>query len=204
MSFPGLVSMGPPAEYIASMQAKKEIIAILCTALNDYLCWDIDSIIKQASRPFPKRRRPTMEDLNQAQEEVDAAERQLEALERFANQMPNELGQAYIDSQRPLLERLMEPAKERVAMIQKALEEPEPEPGSPWDGSHRISTLCAVCARPFDDTESSIPALKVALKAAGWGRDADGDHICPDCFSRMNARASEADSDRVSPTEKKD
>ena len=177
------VFMGAPAEFIANLQRKKDIVARLCTALHEFLCFDIDSIMEQVGRPLPKMRRPTMEDLNRAQKDVDAAEMQLEAMRRFADHMPAEMAEAYLSSQIPMLERMLEPMKDRVAMIQKALEEPETNPSSVWDGSHRLRTLCAQCAANYPGVESSIPALKVALKAAGWGRDSDGDHICPACYA---------------------
>jgi hypothetical protein len=184
-SQPNIISMGSPGgDFVASMHQKKEVISRLCSALHEFLCFDVDWTIKRATMPMPKMPRPTMDDLNDAQEELDAAEMQLEAMRRLAAEMPREMGDAYL-LQIPMLERLMEPMKQRVAIIQKAMEEPEPDPSSPWDGSHHIGTLCAQCAVNYPGAESSIPALKVALKAAGWGRDSDGDHICPSCYAAL-------------------
>lgn len=199
MSYPGGYGQ---AEYLEYCLRRKDQIIKLCAALTDYLMDNIDSAIAGAKRPVPRPPRPTIEDLNQAQNDLDMAQGQLDALERLTENMPKDIRDAYIGSQRPSIDRVLQHMQERVSVIQKAMEEPEPDPSSPWDGSHQIGTLCAICARPSKSIESSIPRLVIALKAEGWGRDSAGDHICPDCAARMNVQAPEADGVRVSPTPK--
>ncbi len=174
--------------YLRDLQERKEAATILCEALLDYLTLGIDEAIEDAQRKPPRPPRPTIEDLNRAQQDLDAVHAQLQALDTLADQMPEAYGEAFIETQRPTIERMLKPMEDRVAAIQKALEEPD-DPDSPWDGSHHIGTLCAVCARPYEGVEHSIPALKVALKAAGWGRDPDGDHICPSCVTKQQEPA---------------
>jgi hypothetical protein len=169
--------------YLRDLRNRKEAASRLCAALLEFLTVGIDDAIEKANRKPPKPPRPTIEDLNRAQQDVDVAHSQLEALEKLSEHMPEAYGEAFIEAQRPAIERLLKPLEDRVAAIQKALEEPD-DPDSPWDGSHHIGTLCAQCARPYEGVEHSVPALKTALKAAGWGRDEDGDHICPDCASK--------------------
>ncbi len=147
--------------------------------------------LEQSKEKPAKPPRPTIEDLNAAQDELDAYQAQIEALTRLCETMPDEMGEHMLNAQRPTIERMLKPIQDRISRIQAILEEPE---DSPWDGSHHISTLCAQCARQFDGFEHSVPALKVSLKAAGWGRNPDGDHICPGCIAVNIERA------RLNPT----
>lgn len=187
------VYMGTAQDFIASMHRKKDIIARLCAALHEFLSFDIDHIIEQAARPLPKPRRPTIEDLNRAQEEVDISEGQIEALERLAEQMPEAMREVYLEWQKPMLQRFLEPMKQRVAMIQKAMEEPEADPSSPWDGSRRIGTLCANCASDFEEYADSPKALHPKLESAGWRRGRDGDWLCPACYAtEVDSRATQS------------
>ncbi len=186
MSAPAVpyVVIGDP-RYIERLQRNKDIVTRLCAVLHEYLSAPIDAALEQASQKPPRMPRPTMEDLNAAQQELESYETQIAALERTCENMPPEIGENFLNSQRPSIERYLKPVRDRISRIQAALEEPE---DSPWDGSHHISTLCATCARPYEGFEPSIPALKVALKAAGWHRDADGDHICPPCAANLAAQ----------------
>jgi len=175
---------GYSARYIERLQGQKKSIERLSAALHDalheYLISPIEEALEQAAEKPPHPPRPTIEDLNAAQAELDSYMAQLAALEQLTDNMPEEIGQNFMDSQRPTIERALKPVQDRISRIQAALEEPE---DSPWDGSHSVGTLCAQCARTFEDYRHSVAALKVALKAAGWGRDPDGDHICPSCFA---------------------
>lgn len=182
------IMMYPP-DYLAGLHRKKEMVTRLCAALHDFLSSDIDAGIQHASRPLPKRPKPTIEDLNKAQEQLDLAQNALAAIDTMCADMPEKMGDMMRLTQSPQVKRWIDQAQLEVSFIQKAMEEPEPDPSSPWDGSHRIGTLCAQCARNFEGVEHSVPALKVALKAAGWGRDADGDHICPACVASVPSTA---------------
>lgn len=183
------VDYGPDPRYIEDLRRRKEAITRLTSALHEFLSLGLDSAIQEASRPRQvfKYPRPTMEDLNRAQEEVDAGERQMDGLERLCEHIPEEMRQAYLDSQRPALERLLQPLKDRVAMIQKAMEEPEPEPtdpSSPWEG-RTIGTMCTECATDFEQLASSPRELNPKLIAGGWRRDLDGDWLCPACVAKV-------------------
>jgi hypothetical protein len=192
MSFPypstfipaAAIHYGPDPRYVEDLKHRKESIQILCEALRAFLSLGIDAAIEDASRKRPRPPRPTIEDLNKAQEKLDLCQAQIEAIENMSADMPDKLGEMMRITQMPQVQRWLAEAQLEVSYIQKAMEEPEPDPSSPWDGSHQIGTLCAQCARSFEGVEHSIPALKAALTAAGWGRDPDGDHICPDCASK--------------------
>jgi hypothetical protein len=85
------------------------------------------------------------------------------------------------------LEIMLKSAKSRVAEIQQVLETPPPDPSNPWPGTHRISTICATCAKSFPEVATSVKKLHPLLEAAGWKRDADGDHICRVCAGKTAA-----------------
>jgi hypothetical protein len=184
------VYMGAPdQQYIERLRARKEIIGRLCTALHEYLCLDVDTALENASRKPPRMPRPTIEDLNKAQEKLDLCHAQIEALQNMCADMPDKMGDLMRITQMPQVQRWLEEAEQHVSWIQKAMEEPEPDPSSPWDGSHRLSVLCAICAKDAGIVAPSPAMLKPALKDAGWGRDAEGDHICPDCVAKQGASA---------------
>jgi hypothetical protein len=172
--------------YVKELMARKEAAERLTQAIFEYLTVGIDEALEDANRKPPRPPRPTIEDLNRAQEDLDMAHQQLAALDALADGMPTETGEYFRVSQKPTIQRMVAGLEERVSKIQQALEEPE---DSPWDGSHHIGTLCAQCARPYEGVEHSIQALKIALKSAGWGRDADGDHICSGCVAVNADRA---------------
>jgi hypothetical protein len=183
------INFGTDPRYIEDLKRRKESIGLLVEALRAFLSLGIDTAIEDATRKRPRMPRPTIEDLNKAQGNLDLMHAQLEALQGMCEDMPEKLGEMMRVTQMPQVQRWFDDAQQQVSWIQKAMEEPEPDPSSPWDGSHQIGTLCAQCARSFEGVEHSVPALKVALKAAGWGRDVDGDHICPACVSAQKETA---------------
>ncbi len=180
---------GPPPQYLESLRHRKEIIGRLCTALHEFLNLDVDAALEQASQKPPKMPKPTIEDLNAAQEQLDICHAQLEAIRNMTADMPEKMGEVIRITQMPQVQRWLNEAQDRVSYIQKAMEEPDPDPSNPWDGSHRIGTMCAICAKDAGMVESSPARLKVKLKEAGWGRDSDGDHICPACVAKQEPAA---------------
>jgi hypothetical protein len=185
MSYGPVHFPGQDPRYLESLHRRKDIIARLCTALHEYLNLDVDAALEQASRKAPKMPKPTIEDLNRAQEQLDLCHAQIEAIQNMSADMPENLRDMMRITQMPQVQRWLEEAQQRVSFIQQAMEEPDPDPLNPWDGSHRIGTMCAICAKDAGFVESSPAALKVKLKDAGWGRDSDGDHICPACFVKQ-------------------
>jgi hypothetical protein len=177
-------------DYLSQMERRKVLIDQLCEALRAFLSDGVEQAIEQAKQHRAYRpQRPTIEDLNAAQEELDAAQTAIEGVERLADTMPEDVGEAFLASQRPALDRAIKPLEQRVAAIQKAMEEPEPEPGSPWDGSHRLGCMCTGCAKESGLEAANPQTLNLRLKESGWGRNADGDHICPSCLAKQNAAA---------------
>ena len=183
MSSPPAVIFQNVGDYIKSMQDRQEAIDNLCHALHAFLSQGIQAGIQSAKQPRPKPPRPTIEDLNKAQEKLDLMHAQLEALQNMCEDMPDKFGEMMRLTQMPQIQRWLEEAEREVAYIQKAIEEPEPEQGSPWDGSHQLSALCTICAKGSDQVASSPKVLNRAIMEAGWGRDSEGDFLCPDCFA---------------------
>ena len=174
----------PDPLQILRLERQQQVVDTLCDALHDFLSFGLEDALAIARMKPPKPPRPTMEDLVQAQEQLELARAQIAGIEALYDQMPEALGEMVRATQMPGFQKYFNELEAKVSAIQKAIEEPE-DPSSPWDGSHRIGTLCAQCARNFEGVEPSVPALKIALKAAGWGRDADGDHICPACVASV-------------------
>lgn len=189
-------------EYVRYLRRRKEQIACLVSAFSDYLYDNIDNIIEDCLKPPPPGPRPTIDDLNRAQEKVDLAQASLDSLNGMCDDLPESTANFMRQSQIPPIQKILELAKNEVSSIQKQLEAPEYDPANPWPGTHRISTLCAQCATPYDGIESSIPLLVKALKAAGWGRDPNGDHICPDCAAKPAGLADTSTSAETSTDQK--
>lgn len=177
------VRMAADPRFVASLKRRKEIIIRLCAAAQDFLTMDIETELERAAwTPLPPPK-PTLEDLARAQEQVETLESQLDAMNKLVDELPEAMAGYFETSQLPMLESYLKDAKLRVSNIQAAMEAPAPDPSNPWNGSHRIGTMCAICATDAGFIESSPMAIKSKLAAAGWGRDADGDHICPACFA---------------------
>ena len=177
------LSMYPPG-YLESLQSKKQVVARLCSALHEFLVFDIDSTIEQASRPVPKRPKPTIEDLNRAQEQLDLAQNALTAIENTCADMPEKLGEMLRLTQSPQVRRWIDQAQEQVSFIQAAMEEPDSESADPWAGISLV-TMCVKCAAvsPPDVRATHPKEMNLLLIDAGWRRDEDGDLMCPQCAS---------------------
>jgi hypothetical protein len=202
-----------PAEYLGYLYRRQETIGRLVGALEgylinpdspkhmggllaavrDYLLDDITAAIKRLEAP-PAAPAPEfkVEDLVEAQRILAAGEGALQAIEMLASNLDEngneEMGRLMRESQLPQLEMARDMAAKRLARVQASLElqaSIDHDPSNPWPGTHVISTLCAHCAKPYPGVEPSIPKLRETLKRAGWGRDTEGDHICPACVRKQ-------------------
>jgi hypothetical protein len=198
--FSGRIVADP--RWIEGLKRRQEAIHQLCCGLHDWLgattlrgvadiCAAIEFLLGNEiteqlenmanvqAQPVPP---PTLEDMERAQRQVEQAQALLDALDKMIESLP-EASRDFLDAaQRPILQSNLERAQAWLSEIQRAMEAGSAATAVKYVGS--IRTMCAICLTPFEGAETSITALKEKLKAAGWGRDPDGDHICHDCASK--------------------
>jgi hypothetical protein len=161
----------------------------ICAAIEALLGADVaeqlENMASIQGQPIPP---PTLEDMERAQRDVEQAQAVVDALDKMIESLP-EASRDFLDAaQRPVLEANLKRAQAWLSEIQRAMEAGTSSPAVQYAGS--IGTMCAGCSIPFEGVETSIAALKERLKAAGWGRDADGDHICPACVAAQDKEQS--------------
>jgi hypothetical protein len=163
----------------------------ICVAVEALLGADIaeqlENMASIQAQPIPP---PTLEDMERAQRDVEQAQAVVDALDKMIESLP-EASRDFLDAaQRPVLQSNLERAQAWLSEIQRAMEAGASSSPSVSQYAGSIRTMCAGCLIPFEGVETSIAALKEKLKAAGWGRDAEGDHICPTCVADQNKEAS--------------
>jgi hypothetical protein len=194
----------PDPQYIARLHRRYEAILQLSRGLRahlsamskdgvDDICAGVESLLGgdiadqlEHIRTFQAQPRPvpTLEDMERAQREVEQAQTLIDALDKMIESLP-EASRDFLDAaQRPMLQSNLERAQAWLSQIQQAIEAAFSP--APVKYAASIRTMCAGCLTPFEGVETSIAALKEKLKAAGWGRDAEGDHICPACVAAQN------------------
>lgn len=196
------VSYNQP-EFLQYLRRRKDVIERLSAAIREYLLDNIEETIK-STEEAPRQMfqpRPTIDDLSRAQSDVDVARDAMEALERFLEGMPAATAEFMEATQRPMLDRTLKMAEDRVSEIQKLLEAPS-DPDKPWVGKLRMTMACAQCAKPSASSDYSTKTLNVKVFDEGWRRDSDGDWICAACVSA--ALASESVSGSSAPSNKKE
>jgi hypothetical protein len=196
----------PDPEWVASLRRRQEVIIQLsrglrswlsavaengveeiCSAIQELLGKEIAEQLRRLDEPQqPFQPAPiSPEMLIRASEDRDAIQKQIDALDAFLDEVPKAQAD-FIESQiRPGLTARLAEAETWISALQKGLEE---QPPVPFPGP--ISTFCAKCGERFSLSSSSsagaveqIAKLKQALSIAGWGRDPEGDHICPVCLA---------------------
>jgi hypothetical protein len=160
----------------------------ICTAVEFLFGNDIAEQLQDMANiqahPIPP---PTLEDMERAQRDVEQCQAMVDALDKMVDSLPDASRDFLNAAQRPMLQSNLERAQAWLSEIQRAMEAGSAPAAIKYVGS--VRTMCAICLAPFAGAESTIAALKEKLKAAGWGRDAEGDHICPDCVAKQGASA---------------
>jgi len=105
-----------PTHYLERLQRRKDAITRLCATLQEYLCADIEAELEQAkARQTYRPARPTIEDLNAAQDRLDLAHAQLEAIRKACEDMPEKLGEMMRITQMPQIQHWLDQAQKEVS-----------------------------------------------------------------------------------------